>query len=124
MKSQFILGIALTALALAAAAQKPDTAQIMVHYKFSYVPDTNNRTHPYTENMVLFVGKASGSYKSYDTQLENELYRKQFQEQLTNSPDGNVTLNRKITGSGTEYYQFVNYKKLVCKQMLAMDPYI
>ena len=124
MKRQFILGIALTASALAAAAQKPDTAQILVHYKFSYVTDTNNRVDPYTESMVLFVGKTSGSYQSYDAQVENELYRKQFQEQLINSPDGNVTLNRRITGSGTEYYQFVNYKKLVCKQMLAMDPYI
>src|SRR6185312_8209414 len=124
MKRQLIVGVALVASFLRAAAQKPDTAQVMVHYKFSYVRDTGNRAHPYTENMVLFVGKASSSYRSYDTQLQNELYRKQFQEQLINSPDGNVSLNRKIIGSVTEYYQFINYKKLVRKELIMMDPYI
>lgn len=124
MKRRLIVAMALVALFLAVAAQKPDTAQVMVHYKFSYVRDTGNRAHPYTENMVLFVGKASSSYRSYDTQLQNELYRKQFQEQLINSPDGNVSLNRKITGSVTEYYQFINYKKLVRKELIMMDPYI
>lgn len=124
MKKQLILATALAAMVLSAAAQKPDTAQIMVHYKFSYVRDTGTRAHPYTENMVLFVGKASSSYRSYDTQLQNELYRKQFQEQLINSPDGNVSLNRHITGSVTEYYQFINYKKLVRKELIMMDPYI
>ena len=86
-----------------ATAQKPDTAQILVHYKFSHIRDTNNRAHPYTENMVLFVGKAASSYKSYDTQLQNELYRKQLQEQITNAAGGNFRLDHNITGSGTEY---------------------
>ena len=99
-----------------AVAQKPDTAQILVHYKFSHVRDTNNRMHPYKENMVLFVGKAASSYKSYDTQLQNDLYRKQLQEQV--SAGGNFRLDHKITGSGTEYYQFINNKKLVRKEML------
>jgi GLPGLI family protein len=124
MKSMLVVAMALAVSTLRAAAQKPDTAQILVHYKFSYVQDTNNREHPYTENMVLFVGRAASSYKSYDTQLENELYRRQFQEQLTNSPDGNVRLDRRITGSGSEYYQFIKDKKLVRKEMLMMDPYI
>jgi len=99
-----------------AIAQKPDTAQVLVHYKFSHVRDTNNRAHPYTENMVLFVGKASGNYKSYDTQLQNDLYRRQLQEQV--SAGGNFRLDHKITGSGTEYYQFINDKRLVRKEML------
>jgi GLPGLI family protein len=100
----------------AAVAQKPDTAQILVHYKFSHVRDTNNRAHPYTENMVLLVGKTASSYKSYDTQLQNELYRKQLQEQV--SAGGNFRLDHKVTGSGTEYYQFINNKKLVRKELL------
>lgn len=107
-----------------AAAQKPDTAQILVHYNFSHVRDTNNRTHPYAENMVLFVGKAASSYKSYDTQLQNELYRRQFQELLLSSPGGNFRLDRKITGSGTEYYQFINDKKLVRKEVWSNTPYV
>jgi len=123
MKKQLLLCLVFLAGAVFARAQKPDTAQILVHYKFTHVRDTNNRAHPYTENMVLFVGKASSSYKSYDTQLQNELYRKQFQEQLNNSAGGNFRLDRKITGSGTEYYQFINNRKLVRKEVL-VDPYI
>src|ERR1700761_8166926 len=91
-----------------ALAQKPDTAQILVHYKFTQVRDTNNRDHPYTESMVLFVGKNASSYKSYDRQLQNALFRRQMQEAINNSTDGNIRLDRHITGSGTEYYQFIS----------------
>jgi GLPGLI family protein len=121
MKRYIAISVLLAGAFQAAVAQKPDTAQILVHYKFSHVLDTNNRAHSYTENMVLFVGKASGSYKSYDAQLQNELYRKQLQEQV--SAGGNFRLDRNITGSGTEYYQFTNSRKLVRKEVL-MDAYI
>lgn len=118
----FIFMLLMMALQVA-VAQKSDTAQILVHYKFNHVRDTNNRTHPYTENMVLFVGKASSSYRSYDRQLQNELYRKQMQEAINNSPNGNIRLDHKITASGTEYYQFINYRKLIRKETM-MNSYI
>ena len=51
------------------AAQQPDTAQVLVHYKFSHLRDTTNRGNPYTENMVLLIGKRAGVYRSYDHQL-------------------------------------------------------
>ena len=121
MKRYLFIFMLLMVALQAAVAQKPDTAQILVHYKFSYVRDTNNRAHPYTENMVLFVGKSASSYRSYDTQLQNELYRKQLQEQV--SAGGNFRLDHKITGSGTEYYQLINSKKLIRKEML-VNPYI
>jgi len=121
---RYITLFALVAGFQIAFAQKPDTAQVLVHYKFSHVRDTNNRAHPYMENMVLFVDKSASSYKSYDTQLQNELYRQQFQELLLSSPGGNFRLDRKITGSGTEYYQFLNDKKLARKEVLANTPYI
>ena len=123
MKRYRLIFILLTVALHAAAAQKPDTAQVLVHYRFSHIRDTNNRAHPYTENMVLFVGKAAGSYRSYDRQLQNQLYRKQMQEAITNSADGNIRLDHKITASGTEYYQFINYKKLVRREVM-MNAYI
>jgi GLPGLI family protein len=123
MKRYLAICALLTAIFQAAVAQKPDTAQILVHYKFSHIRDTNNRTHHYTENMVLFVGKAASIYKSYDTQLQNELYRKQLQEQIANSGGGNFRLDHNITGSGTDYYQFINNRKLVRKELL-VNPYI
>ena len=123
MKRYWSIFILLTVTLRAAAAQKPDTAQVLVHYKFSHVRDTNNLAHPYTENMVLFVGKAAGSYRSYDRQLQNQLYRKQMQEAITNSADGNIRLDHKINASGTEYYQFINNRKLVRREVM-MNAYI
>src|ERR1700743_1168552 len=124
MKRKLIIITALVLPVLVASAQKPDTAQILVHYKFTHVRDTNNRAGASTENMVLFVGKNASSYKSYDRQLQNELFRRQMQEAITNSPDGNVRLDRHITGSGTEYYQFIGNKKLVRREATMMDSYI
>lgn len=124
MKRKLIIIIALILPVLVASGQKPDTAQILVHYKFTHVRDTNNRAGAYTENMVLFVGKNASSYKSYDRQLQNDLFRRQMQEAITNSADGNVRLDRHITGSGTEYYQFTGYKKLVRREATMMDSYI
>lgn len=123
MKRYLVICVLLIATFQAAFAQKPDTAQILVHYKFAHVRDTTNSAHPFMENMVLFVGKTSGSYKSYDRQLQNELFRKQFQEQI-NSSQGNFRLDRNITGSGTEYCQFINYRKLVRKEVIGNDSYI
>jgi GLPGLI family protein len=121
MKRYLMICALLPATLHTAFAQKPDTAQILVHYKFIHVRDTNTRAHPYMENMMLFVGKAASRYKSYDTQLQEELYRKQLQEQI--SAGGNFRLDHNITGSGTEYYQFINNKKLVRREML-VNPYI
>ncbi|MBS1529115.1 MAG: hypothetical protein JSU01_02305, partial [Bacteroidetes bacterium] len=48
MKRKLTISTMLAFAVVAAFAQKPDTAQILVHYKFSHVRDTNNRAHPYT----------------------------------------------------------------------------
>lgn len=105
-------------------AQKPDTAQVLVHYKFSHVRDTTNREHPFTENMILIVGKNAGAYKSYDKRLQDALFKKQVQEQEANSVDGHVNIQRRSSGSGTEYYQFPNGKKLVRKEPLLFNNYL
>src|SRR4051812_29410191 len=124
MKKQLLLCAALSTLMLSASAQKPDTAQVLVHYKFSHIRDTTNREHPYTENMVLIVGKNAGAYKSYDKQLQDALFKKQVQEQMANSPDGHVNIQRRSSGSGAEYYQFPNGKKLVRKEPLLFNNYL
>ena len=118
MKKHLLVCSVLLAAAVVAGAQKPDTAKIMVHYKFTHVRDTTNRANPYTENMVLFVGKNAGVYRSYDRQLENQLFKKQVQEQMANSPDGNIRINRQVKGSGSEYFQFPDESKLVRKEDL------
>jgi GLPGLI family protein len=107
-----------------AYAQKPDTAQVLVHYKFTHVRDTTNRDHPYTENMALYVGKASSAYRSYDNIQEQAEAKKQLQAALASSPDGNVRINRQRKGSGAEYYEFPNEKKLDRKDQLIMETYL
>jgi GLPGLI family protein len=108
----------LTLSAVDATAQRPDTAQVLVHYKFSHLRDTTDREHPYTENMVLVIGKHAGVYRSYDRQLSVAMDKKKMQEAVANSAGGNVRFNRQITGSGSEYYQYPNDKKLLRKESL------
>lgn len=124
MKKQLIIIAAIILHVLAVSAQQTDTAQVLVHYKFTHVRDTTNRDHPYTENMALYIGKTSSAYRSYDNVLEHIQFEKQFQAALAASPDGHVQLNRQKRGSGSEYYQFPNGKKLARKEPLVMDSYL
>jgi GLPGLI family protein len=123
-KKQLLTGTFLLFAVFSLQAQKPDTAQFMVHYKFSHLKDTGNRVNPYTENMALFLGKNSSAYKSYDKQLEDALFKKQVQEQTANSPDGNIRVNRHSSASGLQYYQFPAKKKLTRKEQLFMNSYL
>src|ERR1700722_4157560 len=118
MKWYILLSAGLTFTALGAAAQRPDTAQVLVHYKFSHVRDTANRGTPYTENMVLLIGKHAGDYRSYDFQLSVAQDKKRMKETIANSAGGPVRFNRQITGSGTEYFQFPNDRKMLRKESL------
>jgi GLPGLI family protein len=108
----------------AAIAQTPDTAQVLVHYKFTHVRDTTNRDHPYTENMALYIGKSSSAYRSYDNVLEQIEFKKQVQAAMASSPDGNIQIHRNSRGSGAEYYEFPNENKLARKEPLVMDTYL
>jgi len=123
MKKYLIISTLLIAFVASAFAQT-DTATYMVHYKFSHLRDTTNRAHPYTENMALFLGKNSSAYKSYDAQVENALFKKQVKEQLANSPDGNIKINRQNRASGVQYYQFPAEKKLLRKESLIINSYL
>ncbi|HEY9003581.1 MAG TPA: GLPGLI family protein [Mucilaginibacter sp.] len=124
MKKQLIISTMLMTIAATAFAQKTDTAQVMIHYKFTHVRDTTNRDHPYTENMGLYIGKNSSAYRSYDNVLEQAEFKKEMQVALANSPDGHVNIHRNRRGSGAEYYEFPNEKKLVRKEPLVMETYL
>ena len=80
MKKQLLLAVTLLAAFISAEAQKPDTAWLMVHYKFAHVEDTTNRVHPYTENMVLFIGKSASAYRSYDGLVADRQFKKAWAE--------------------------------------------
>jgi len=124
MKKQLLLAVILFGAFFAAEAQKPDTARVLVHYKFSHVMDTTNRAHPYTENMVLYAGKSAGAYRSYDGIVYKEQFKKAFAEAAAASPDGHPMINRRHVGSFTEYYQFPNEQKLFIKDELMINSYL
>lgn len=123
MKRQLIIISLLIAIAVSASAQT-DTAQVLIHYKFTHVRDTTNRDHPYTENMALYIGKYSSAYRSYDNVLEQAEFKKQVQAAMANSPDGHINVHRNRRGSSAEYYEFPNEKKLARKEPLVMDTYL
>ena len=108
--------VSLLLSAAGAAAQQPDTAVLLVHYKFLHVRDTSDRTNPYREDMVLAIGKHSGVYRSYDRQRQLEQAKKQMQDQA--GAGGPVRINLRLTASGTEYFQFPNDRLLIRKEFL------
>src|SRR6201747_1225654 len=124
MKKQLSLAVCLLAAFISAEAQKPDTARLLVHYKFTHVRDTTDRAHPYTENMVLFVGKSASSYKSYDGISANAQFKKAFAEAAATSPDGRPRINRRGAGTPVEYYQFPDEQKLFTKDQLMFNSYL
>src|SRR5580700_3295392 len=118
MKKQLLIAATLILAVFAARAQKPDTARVLVHYKFTHVRDTTNRAHPYTENMVLYVGKIAGAYRSYDGIVYKAQFKKAFAEAAASSPDGRPMINRRGVGTNVEYYQYPNDQKLFTKDEL------
>ena len=124
MKKQFPLVVSLLAAFISAEAQKPDTAWLMVHYKFTHVRDTTDRAHPYTENMVLLVGKTASAYKSYDGMVADQQFKKAYAEAAASSPDGPPRINRRGAGSPTQYYQYPSEQKLFTKDNLMVNDYL
>lgn len=65
MKTTSIITIALIC-GLNASAQSPDKALARVKYSFVHIKDTTQKNNPYTENMLLVVGKNASVYTSAD----------------------------------------------------------
>lgn len=117
MKKTLILFNCMLLAAVAVKAQKPETAQVIVHYKFSHLRDTTKPADIYKENMILFLGPNSSAYKSYDRKMADALTKKQVQEQM--AAGGEIRITRgPNSGSSTEYYQFPANNKLVRKEKL------
>lgn len=96
MKRFILTGAALLQLAAGAIAQQPGAAQVVVHYKFIHVRDTNSRVHPFTQDMVLMAGKTASVYKARS-------------RALTGNPPPGLPAPK----FGTEYYLFPAEKKVV-----------
>ena len=124
MKKQLLLATMLPVMFTTAEAQKPDTARVLVHYKFTHVTDTADRAHPHTENMVLLVGKTASVYKSYDGMVADQQFRDAYVKAVANSPDGHMDINRSGAGLRPQYYQYPNAQKLLTKDYVFVTEYL
>ena len=124
MKKQLLLAVGILAAITGAEAQKPDTAWLMVHYKFTHVGDTTDQAHPWEENTVLFVGKNASAYRSYDGLVADQKFKKAYAEAVANSPDGHLNINRNGAGSRTQYFQYPGEQKLFTKDAVMVNDYL
>ena len=124
MKKQLSLAVSLLTVFIWAEGQKPDTAWLMVHYKFTHVRDTANRDHPYTENMVLFVGRNASAYRSYDGLVADRQFKKAYAEAVASSPDGQPMIQRRGVGTYNRYYQYPGEHKLFTRAMSLSGEYV
>jgi GLPGLI family protein len=125
MKKQLLFAVSLLAIIIGAEAQKPDTAWLMVHYKFTHVMDTTNPAHTWSENTVLFVGKSASAYRSYDGLVADHQFKKAYAEAVASSPDGQPRgINRSSRGSRTQYFQYPGEHKLFTKDAVMVNDYL
>lgn len=125
MKKQVLLNIISLAVFFTAAAQKPDTARILIHYKFIHVQDTTDRDHPYLENRVLYIGKNASAYWNYDGIVMDEQFKKAWSAAAAASPDGNVRINRSgVPGAANQNFQYPNEQKMLTRENVFGNNYV
>lgn len=125
MKKQLLLAVSLLTIIIGAEAQKPDTAWLMIHYKFTHIMDTTNRAYDLKENSVLLVGKSASVYRSYDGLLADQQFKKAYAEAVASSPDGQPRgINRSSRGSRSQYFQYPGEQKLLTKDALMVNDYL
>src|SRR4051812_7885166 len=104
-----------TFLALAVAsiahAQNPDKALARVRYTFTHIQDTTQKDRPYTENMLLVIGKNASVYTSYDKVNRDIDMQNQIKEQMKNQAGGGpmkININRQNAKptSSIDYFYF------------------
>jgi len=122
MKTNYLILILLVC-SIVANAQKADKALSRVSYNFIHIQDTNHRDQPYTENMMLVIGKNASVYTSYDKIIQGAARKKMIEEAFkAQSESPNQTL--KLNSSGIkrtnpiDYFNFINEGKSFTKERL------
>lgn len=125
MKKSTLLFTFLSVAWITASAQNADKALARVRYAFYHVLDTTNKDQPYTENMLLVIGKNASVYTSYDKITRNQEMEKQLKEQLKNQAgSNNFSIKIGPEGgsskpvSGLDYYFFAKENKFLTKERL------
>lgn len=116
----------LSAIAFATTvfAQSPDKALAKVSYTFSHVRDTTQRDKPYTETMLLIIGKNASIYTSYDKIAQSEIRKKMIEQQIKETPEGQpmkINLGKVKPTSSIDYFLFAKEKQLFVKEPIVND---
>lgn len=107
-------------------AQKPDKAIGQVRYRLTHIRDTTQRNQPYTETLVLLLGKNASAYKSLDKILQEERMKADLESQIKAAPDPNhldLTIHGSAPTSNLEYFQYVNSHQLFVEEIV-VNPYL
>lgn len=102
-------------------AQEADQALARVKYAFTHIQDTTKKNQPYTENMVLLVGKNASLYISYDKVNQIIEARKQQAQLNSQAGTGTIVFKGYKMSSQTDYYYFARENKLFTKERLISD---
>lgn len=111
------------ALTTAAYSQTPDKTLAKVRYTFIHVRDTNQRDKPYTENMVMLIGKNASLYTSYDKSQQAIIQRQKLMEQIKNMDNSGPKGNQIVMTAGApvtrqDYFYFANENKFYTKESM------
>ncbi|WP_421943443.1 GLPGLI family protein [Pedobacter sp.] len=122
-----VLGIAYTS---SVYAQKPDKVLARVRYTYTNVLDTMNTGKTRRENMLLFLGKNTSLYTSYD-KLNHEIqsdmrFRASIANKVGNGRPQAIVMDTKssewMTTSSNLY--FINEDKFFVKEVIALQSYL
>lgn len=127
MKAVFFCIVSILSFVGVANAQIHEPALAEVKYNFIHYRDTTDMNNPYTETLVLLLGKTSSSYVSYDAIKNKELVSNEINQQLKSAADPNhidltITGTRLVTTVG--YYQQLITRKLLISQRLGNNEYL
>ncbi|SFG78871.1 GLPGLI family protein [Pedobacter insulae] len=124
MKTFFTSIIAIV-ITTSSFAQNPDKALARVRYSFSHIQDTTQKDKPYTENMLLVIGKNASVYTSYDKINRNLEMERQIQEQLKNqagSGSMKITIGSPLAPNKQtnplDYFFFASENKFFTKERI------
>lgn len=122
MKTFFTSLVAL-ALTTSAFAQTADKALARVRYTHTHLRDTTAKDKPFTENMLLVIGKNASVFTSYDKLNRDLEMQKQVQEQLKNQAgSGQMSIKLERTSAkvltDVDYFFFANENKFYTKERL------
>ncbi len=107
-------------LTLSVYAQQSYSTLIKVQYNFIHITDTTQRDKPYTEAMLLVVGKDASYYTSFDRIEQQVIQMLKIMEDRKNGIRGNQYPYSRITTNG-HYYLFAKQNKFISYEPMTVN---